>query len=234
MPNIDQRIATDPYYIWAGPDYGARLPREEVQSGLARWLEGQLRWVWDHQSPPHPWYRKRTVGLAAWCRHEAALRLKSFSNQDSFTAAEFHEFHFREEAREHGVAEIKDPFWNTLFAHKKAQGDLKFFTHLPVLVNQAPFEFRQAMRLFCVFWDRAWIPLEFWNTEATSQYLKFVLNTIAGCGIAPSPDTVRQWRYRLGLLPFKPSVITKCRRNGDIPQGGFDMKAFMLAGIPAP
>jgi hypothetical protein len=116
MPN---NIATDPYYIWAGLDYGARLPREAVQAGLACWLAEQLRWIWDQQSPLHPWYRKRMAGLAAWCQHEAALRLKSFSDQDSFTAAEFCEFHFREEARKHGASEIKDPFWNSLFDYKK-------------------------------------------------------------------------------------------------------------------
>ena len=232
---FDAEVATDPYFIWKGLDPMTRLSREIVQSGLGCWLASQLKWIWDDLTETKtPWYMTRVVGLCAWCWHEAGLRLSSFSSQDSFTAAEFCEFHFCEEAKKHGATEIKDPFWDTLFAHKKAQGDLKFFTHLPVLVNQVPFEFRRSMRLFCVYWDRACIPLEFWSAKATSEYLELVLGTTAGLGIAPSPDTLRQWRQRLGLVPSKPSVVTKCPKNGDFPQGGFDMEAFMLAGIPRP
>jgi hypothetical protein len=232
---FDDSIATDPYFIWKGLDPTTRLSREIVQSGLGCWLASQLKWVWDQQTEiKTPWYLNRVVGLCAWCWYEAGLRLSSFSNQESFTAAEFCEFHFREEAKEHGVAEIKDPFWNTLFAHKKAEGDLKFFTHLPVLVNQPPFEFRQAMRLLCVLWDRSAIPLQYWAGGPAVTYLEASLTRIDKRTIAPSFETLRQWMHRFDLVPFRPSVITKCTRNGEIPLDGFDLEAFKLAHIPTP
>jgi hypothetical protein len=232
---FDPSIATDPYFIWKGLDPMTRLSRQIVQSGLGCWLASQLKWIWDAQTEiKTPWYLNRVVGLCAWSWYEAGLRLSSFSSQDSFTAAEFCEFHFREEARKHGAQEIKDPFWDTLFAHKKETGDLKFFTHLPVLVNQAPFEFQHAMRWFCVYWDRAEIPLEFWSSEAAATYLKIRLRQIDRHGIAPSAEVLRQWIHRLSLIPFKPPVITRYNWNGSIPHDGFDLEAFRLARIPVP
>jgi hypothetical protein len=162
------------------------------------------------------------------------LRLSSFSKQDSYTAAEFCEFHFSEEAKKHGAEEIKDPFWDELFFFKKQTDPIPFFTHLPVLVSQPPFEFRHSMRMFCVLWDRAWIPLEFWSGEAAAAYLEVTLGKIDRRGIVPGAGTLRQWQHRLGLVPFRPAVITKYNRNGRIPADGFCLEAFELAGIPAP
>jgi hypothetical protein len=232
---FDPQVATDPYFIWAGLDPMTRLSRQIVQSGLGCWLASQLKWVWDDLSQIKiPWYMTRVKGLCAWSWYEAGLRLSSFSNQDSFTAAEFCEVHFSEEAKKHGAEEIKNPFWNELFYFKKETGDLLFYTHLPILVNQPPLEMRQAMRLYCAWWDRFWVPMEFWSAEASSRYLEEKLGAIDRHGIAPSAERLRQWRHRLGLVPFKPSVVTRCPRDGDFPPGGFDLEAFELAGIPAP
>jgi hypothetical protein len=232
---FDNAVATDPYYIWKGLDPRTRLSRQIVQSGLGYWLASQLKWIWDDQTQSRtPWYLNRVMGLSAWCWYEAGLRLSSFSHQDSFTAAEFCEFHFSEEAKEHGEAEIKDPFWDTLFAHKKAQGEVKFFRHLHMLVNQAPFEFRQEMRLYCMLWDRAWIPLEHWSGEAAATYLEVKLGQINRHRLSPSSELLRQWQHRLGLAPFRPAVITKYTPKGQIPAGGFSLDAFELAEIPAP
>jgi len=179
MPNsivFDSEIATDPYFIWKGLDPMTRLSREVVQAGLGCWLASQLKWIWDDMTEcKTPWYLTRVAGLCAWSWYEAGLRLSSFSKQDSYTAAEFAEFHFSEEAKKHGEAEIKDPFWDELFYFQKQMGEMGFYTHLPALVNQAPFEFRSAMRLYCVIWDRAWIPLEFWSGEAAAVYLEVKL-----------------------------------------------------------
>jgi hypothetical protein len=237
MPAIvfNPEIATDPYFIWKGLNPMTRLSREVVQAGLGCWLASQLKWIWDDLTENKTeWYLTRVVGLCAWSWYEAGLRLSSFSKQDSYTAAEFCEFHFSEEAKKYGEAEIRDPFWDELFYFKKQMGEMGFYTHLPVLVNQAPFEFRHSMRLFCVLWDRAWIPLEFWAGEAAAVYLEVKLRKIDRHGIPPSPGTLRQWQHRLGLVPFKPAVITKCSPNGRIPKDGFCLEAFELAGIPAP
>ena len=232
---FDPDVAIDPYFIWKGFDPMTRLSREIVQSGLGCWLASQLKRVWDELTEiKTTWYLSRVMGLCAWCWYEAGLRLSSFSKQDSFTAAEFCEFHFSEAAKKHGAEEIKDAFWNELFSFKKETGDLKFFTHLPELVNQAPLEFRHSMRLFCAYWDRSSIPLEFWSGEAAAAYLEVKLGQVDRHGIAPSSELLRQWRRRLGLVLFQPAVITKCDRNGQIPHDGFDLEAFELAGIPSP
>jgi hypothetical protein len=233
---FDPEVATDPYFIWKGLDAMTRLSREIVQSGLGCWLASQLKWIWDDLTEVKtPWYLSRVVGLCAWSFHEAGLRLSSFSKQDSYTAAEFCEFHFSEEAKKHGAEEIRNPFWDPLFSFKKAQGDLRFFTHLPELVNQPPVEFRSVMRLYALYWDRlCGIPLEFWSGEAAATFLEVKLKQIDRHGIAPSAELLRKWRERLGLVLFKPSVITKCNRSGEIPHDGFDLEAFKLAGIPAP
>jgi hypothetical protein len=231
---FDESIATDPYFIWKGLDPMTRLSRDIVQSGLGSWLAVQLKWIWDQQTKiKTSWYLNRVVGLCAWSWHEAGLRLSSFSKQDSFTAAEFCEFHFNEEAKRRGAEEIKNPFWNELFAFKKETGDLKFFTHLPVLVNQAPLEFHSVMRLYCLYWDRlCGIPLQIWSGEAAATFLKVKLRQIDRHGIAPSAELLSKWRERLGLVLFKPAAISKYNQIGEIPHDGFDLEAFMLAGIP--
>jgi hypothetical protein len=174
--------------------------------------------------------------------HEAGARLSHFSSQASFTSLEFHELHFKEDLQDSQREALKDPFWDDLFLSKKEQGDLAFFTSLPLLINQPPFEFRQAMRLFCVKWDRATIPLEYWTGEAARAYLEASLIHIHRRDIAPSEETLRQWRHRLRLKLFKAPVITGYTLKGEIPDslkgeipdGCFCQEAFELAGIPAP
>jgi hypothetical protein len=231
---FDAEVATDPYFIWKGLDPMTRLSREIVQSGLGCWLASQLKWIWDDLTEiKTPWYMSRVVGLCTWCWYEAGLRLSSFSQQDSFTAAEFCEFHFSEAAKKHGTEAIKDPFWDELFDYKKKTGDLRFFTHLPILVNQAPFEHRRVMRLFCLYWDRLCeVPFEYWAAPAIARFLATKLERIDRHGIAPSTETIRQWRHRFGLVPFKPSVITMFSSNAGIPPCGYDHEAFELSGIP--
>lgn len=233
---FDPEIARDPYFLWKGLDPMTRLSREVVQAGLGCWLASQLKWIWDDLTENKTsWYTTRVVGLCAWAWYEAGLRLSSFSHQDSYTAAEFCEFHFSEEAKKHGAEEIKDPFWDELFYFKKQMGEMGFYTHLPVLVNQAPLEFRSAMRLYALYWDRlCGIPLEFWSGEAAATFLAIKLKRVNRHGIAPSEELLRKWRERLGLVLFKPSVVTRFDRSEGIPLDGYDPEAFALAGIPAP
>jgi hypothetical protein len=234
--NIDKLVAQDPYYLWRELPYGARLPREVVATGLARWLQAHLVWIWDQRTQIKlPWYLARIDGLVAWSLDEAALRLSTFSNQDSFTAAEFHELHFAESLRKKKVAALRDPFWDELILHKKAEGDLNFFTHLPVLIHQPPYEFRQAKRLFCLLWDRGSIPLQYWSYAALAAYLEVTLSTLNRHAIAPDTEALRQWVSRLGLVPFRPAVVTRYdSRERQIPIDGFCLEAFQLARIPAP
>ena len=233
---FDPALASDPYALWNGLEPGVRLERNIVQGGLGCWLAAQYRWIWDKQTKIRsPWYLSRLVGLCAWCWYEAGLRLSAFSSQDSFTQVEFRELHFCEQAKKRGAEAIKDPFWDELFSFKKKTGDLKFYANLPILMNQAPLEHRLAMRLFCLYWDRLCeIPLEFWTAPAVATFLATKLEQIDRHGIAPNTELVRKWRERLGLVPFKPSVVTQYLPRAGIPPTGYDHEAFQLAGIPAP
>jgi hypothetical protein len=232
--NADERVEQDPYYMWANLPYGMRLPREAVAAGLAKWLESQLGWVWDQQTEVKiPWYLERRAGLRAWCLDEATLRLSS-AKRDSFSAAEFCEFHFGEALREHGGRALAEPFWDELIWHKRQIEDFNFFTHLHVLVAQPSYEFSQVKRLFCVLWDRAVCPLEYWSYNAMEIYLK---ETMARKGVrdaVPSANTLCQWVGRLGLCHSKYTVVTKYTGNGCIPLDGYCAEALVMAGIPVP
>jgi hypothetical protein len=231
--NIDDLVAQDPYFMWHDLPYDTRLPRDTVATGLAKWLETQLVWIWDQQTDIKiPWYLARRAGLRAWCWDEAVLRLK-FSKLDSFTAAEFAELHFSEDLRERKLEALADPFWDELIAYKR-RTDLNFFTHLPILVHQSPYVFNQAKRLFCVLWDRLEPPYEFWSYSAMERHLAQSLAQKDRLALSPDKDTLRQWVHRLGLIPFRPAVITKYNRSGRIPLDGYCAEALVLAEIPVP
>ena len=231
--NIDDLVAQDPYFMWHDLPYDTRLPRDTVATGLAKWLETQLVWIWDQQTDIKiPWYLARRAGLRAWCWDEAILRLK-FSKLDSFTAAEFAELHFNEDLRERKLEALADPFWDELIAYKR-RTDLNFFTQLPILVHQSPYVFNQVKRLFCVLWDRLEPPYEYWSYGAIERHLEEALARKDRRALAPSEQTLRQWVNRLGLVHSKYTLVTKYSGGGHIPPDGYCLEALILAGIPVP
>jgi hypothetical protein len=232
--DIDDFVGQDPYYLWRDLPYDTRLPRDVVAAGLAKWLEGQLQWIWDQQTEiKTPWYLSRRKALRAWCLDEAALRL-SAKGRDSYSAAEFAEIHFIEALHENKLAALRDSFWDGLFQNKKSIGDLAFFEHLSILIDQPPQPFHQGKRLFCLLWDRACIPLEYWKYSAAVLYLQDVLGRLDRHALAPDEVTLRQWVHRLGLRPFRPAVITGYTKGKSISRHGFNLEAFILARIPPP
>jgi hypothetical protein len=83
--------------------------------------------------------------------------------------------------------------------------------------------------MFCLLWDRASIPLEFWSYPAAARYLE------TRCTVrdaAPNEATLRKWTRRLGLIQAHPSVVTDFNPRTGIPEKGFNLGALAMHGIP--
>jgi hypothetical protein len=87
---------------------------------------------------------------------------------------------------------------------------------------------RQAMLVYCILWDRAIIPLEFWTTQAAVPYFKECLRA-ASIEFNANEDTLRQW---IKHSPGSPPVVTGWSSEEGIT--GFNIDAFIKHGIPEP
>jgi hypothetical protein len=208
LPEFPEKVEIDPYYLWTDLEPEQALPYDQVQEGLAKFLAYQLRRKWDQLTTIKiPWYLRRDAGLRAWSRYEAGQRL-AVQPRQSYTAAQFHELHFSEVLRKRGQAELSNSEWDDLFRYKRQIGDLKFFEHIALIVNQSGVWQHLPMQLFCAFFDRLDpAPFEYWAHPAASEYLiqylqRYQLNTQ---GI--TPEALRQWAHRLGLKQSRPSVV---------------------------
>jgi hypothetical protein len=89
----------------------------------------------------------------------------------------------------------------------------------------------QAMRLYCLLYDRAPIPIEFWTFAATVPCFNKCLQT-AQIDVSTDEQTLRSWATHLGLsLNLRPIVTAYSPQKGIT---GFDLDAFEIHGVPAP
>ena len=218
----------DPHCLWDGLGIDAPLPYNTVLEGFTRFLVRAIRWSWDHQSPiTQPWYLARDEGLKVWCLHAARARL-AVNQQPTYTLVQFHRLIFSEQMRQGGKEAMSDPVWTPLFEHMQLTRNLQFFRRLPYLFNQQPPVANMGQFLFCLLWDRASIPLEYWNTPAAQSYLQVRL----GPNAAPTEEGLRLWASRLGLVHSYPSVVTIFDSGLGIPPEGFHLEALEYHGIP--
>lgn len=222
--------ARDPYHLWTGFGPETALPFNQVRDGLAAFIKASIRPGWDLQTARKlDWYLSRDAGLSRWALHEADARLRAYY-RPVYTAQAFHELHFTEAMRKGGEEAFKDPFWSPLIIQKQLEGDLQFIQHISVLVNQPPTEFHAVMRLFCIYWDRLELPLEYWSYPAAADFLRHDFRNI-GPNQVPSPETLRQWAHRLGLATARPLVVTKFN---SLTGPELDFAAFDFHRIPPP
>jgi hypothetical protein len=222
-----ERAAIDPYYLWTGLEPEDTLPYAAVRDGLARFITVQRRPQWDltikNQLPQH---LRRDAGLRAWAAHEAEQRMKLHEVPD-YSAADFHTLHFAEEVRDGG--NLNDPEWGPLIQHKLAVRDRVFFERIGLLMSkQGNWEHRTLM-IFCMLWDRAAIPLEYWCVPASTVFLR---EELVACQISVSGVTeaaIYQWIHRLGLVRAQPPVVLKYWNKKRMPR--IDDKAARLHGL---
>lgn len=196
--------AIDPYYLWTGLEPHTPLPFERVRDGLASFIAYQLDSLWRmHTKVAHEYYHSRRSGLRAWSKYVAYRRLM-YQPRESYTAEQFHELAFSEAVREGGVKAMRDPAWRDLIDYKLDVGDIKFFEHFRLLVNQAGIWSHRAMQTYAIYWDVLIIPGEFWVSSALANYLCDHLRQTDITSAA-----VRQWAHRLELQPSPYPVVTE-------------------------
>jgi len=218
----------DPHNLWKGLGPDDSLPYEGVLEGFARYLVHTIRWSWDDQTPvKHSYYLARDEGLTAWCRQAARSRL-AVQLRPSYTIVQFHELIFSEQMRRGGKEAMANPVWAPLFEHMRAMPNVEFFTNIHFLFNQKPPIGNMSRWTFCLLWDRAGIPLEFWSYPAATRYLA----TKLPANVAPNEVLLRKWGSRLDLAQTYPSVVTDFDPKRGIPETGFNAEAFVLHGTP--
>jgi hypothetical protein len=174
-----------------------------------------------------PWYVARDAGLKAWYRQAAKARL-GVDQRSTYTLVQFHRLVFSEQMHRGGAEAMSDPVWTPLFEYMQLSGNSQFFSRLPYLFHQRPPVANMGQWLFCLFWDRASIPLEYWSSPAAQRYLLARL----GPNAAPTEEGLRLWANRLGLIRAYPSVVTGFDPVSGIPQEGFNASALEFHGIP--
>jgi hypothetical protein len=201
------RAEVDPYYLWENLEPEDTVPYATVRAGLVRFITAQRRSQWDLVTEPKtPEHLARDAGLRAWATHEAEQRM-TLHLLSAYSAADFHTLHFAEEIREGG--NLNDPEWGPLIHYKLAVRDRVFFERIGLLMSQQGNWEHRAKMLFCMLWDRALIPLEFWCVPAATVFLR---EALVACSIniaGVTEYTVRQWIHRLGLKRAMPPVVLK-------------------------
>jgi hypothetical protein len=219
----------DPHHLWDGLGIDAPLPYNTVLEGFASYLVHAVRPSWDLATViKQPWYFDRDEGLRAWCLHAAKARL-AVSQRATYTLPQFHELIFSEQMRSGGREAMTDAVWTPLFEYMQRTGQDTFFRNLHYLFNQMRPKGQMARWLFCLLWDRASIPLEYWSYPAQACFLATRLSR----NVAPTDRLLCKWASRMGLTQSCPSVITDFDpRTGTIPEKGFDWAALKIHGIP--
>jgi hypothetical protein len=209
----------DPHHLWRGLGPNDSLPYETVLEGFARYLAHTIRWSWDDQTPvQHPYYLARDEGLRAYCRHAATARL-GMQPRPSYTLVQFEELIFFEQMCK-AAREAAGPGRSSLFEQVRK-----------ILLKRKLPEGDMGRCVFCLLWDRATIPLEFWTYRATERFLATKLQAR---NAAPNEQRLRKWASRMELVHGYPSVVTNFNFRVGIPERGFNAEAFEPHGIPAP
>ena len=92
------------------------------------------------------------------------------------------------------------------FAHHLMEIDSGgFFRWAGNIQRLKPVSLSQAQVLYCLLFDRAEVPLEFWTFPAAVAYLQFRSKQAASL----DADCLRQWARRLRLTTAKPQVVNR-------------------------
>ena len=219
----------DPESLWEEKGLDCVAPYDEVLDRVARWLEADLQELWNHNTTiKHPWFMAREAGLRAWSKHEAALRLNSFY-REKYTLADYFELKLLERIQTHGNAELKDPYWTDFLSFKTQGEGLPFVYRIGEKAKSKPVQHQVLHRLFCCYWDRLYVPFEFWTYLAIEACLIDVLKSKgAPCG-SVSEGNLRQLVARFHLKKSKHIIVRKFAA-GRIER--FDEKAAVAAGLP--
>ena len=219
-------------HLWDGRDSDERLDHDTVFNFVVEHMVKSVRPGWDYSTPvKKPWYLAWDEGLRAWCRDVTKLRFVAHP-LPSYSKWDYDKILFHEQFRRKGRKAMKNPCWKALRDHMWDTENIEFFRYLHLLLGQKPATWVLGRRMFCLYWDRAEIPLRFWSYPAAALFLQ---TKVAIKGAAPSAKLLDQWACRLGLSQAYPLVVTDfSTQEGVIPEHGFHLEAFELHRIPPP
>ena len=204
-------------------------PYDEVLGRVARWLEAYLQGLWDLTTAiKHPWFLARKVGLRAWSKYEARLRLNPFY-QDHYTVADYCELSLLEKIQARGDTELKNPYWADVISFKIQSEGLPFWHRVSERAKLKKVQHQAIHRLFCCYWDRLDPPFEFWTYPAmAARFIEILKSKGAPCG-SVSEGNLRQLVARFNLKKSQ-HIIVREFAAGRIKR--FDEKAAVAAGLP--
>ena len=222
----------DPEKLWEdkGVDYIA--PYNEVLDRVARWIESDLQELWNcNTTLKHPWFLARNAGLRAWSFYEADLRLRPFY-REKYTLSDYREFRLVERIQDHGEAEVKDPSWSDFLSFMTQTEGISFLNRIVEKAKLKPAQHQLVHRLFCCYWDRLFVPFEFWTYPAMEACLTEILTKKGAADTSSvSEGNLRQLVARFKLTKSRHVIVSKFVA-GNFER--FDGKAAAAAGLPLP
>jgi hypothetical protein len=214
-----QKERASPFHLWTlrGPDYQA--PYEEMLQVFTNYLITQYRPLWDALTPFKTlWHLARTAGLIGWSKFEAAHRLAK-SHKTAFTLADF---------RALGIQEVlhsdKTPgpeIWAEL-VEIGASNPWKLSDY----VKGSGYNLPKEHQFLCIAYDRHQFPLEFWRSQAISDYMP----TCREWKRSTSAVLIRKWLEQVDLGLTQPSIIRGYNQRTGLVD--FDAEAAHIHGLP--
>lgn len=217
-----------PEKLWEekGADYIA--PYNEVLQRVARWLEADLQVLWDLTTHfKHPWFLSRKAGLRAWADYEARLRLNPFY-REKYTVADYCELNLVERMQTKKT-ELKDPYWRDFITFQTQTEGFPFWRRIVKKAELKRVQHQIVHRIFCCYWDRFFLPFEFWTYPAMEACLIEILKSKGARYDSVSEGNLRQLVANFNLEKSR-HVIVREFVAGSFPR--FDEKAAAAAGLP--
>jgi hypothetical protein len=126
-------------------------------------------------------------------------------------------------------AELKDPYWTDLLSFKTQSEGLPFVYRVGKKAKSKPMQHQALHRLFCCYWDRLYVPFEFWTYPAMAAGLIEILKSKDVPCDSVSEGNLRQLVGRFNLkksrhIIVREFVAERIKR--------FDEKAAAAAGLP--
>ena len=170
-----------------------------------------------------------SVGLRSkWSKHEAGLRLKPFY-RETYTLAQYCELNLVEGIQTRGDAELKHPYWRDFTTFQTQTEGLPFLNRIVEKAKLEPVQHQTVHRIFCCYWDRLFIPFEFWTYSAMEACLIEILKSKRARYNSVSEGNLRRFVATFNLKKSK-HVIVREFVAGSIKR--LDKKAAAAAGLP--
>ena len=219
----------DPEKLWEdkGGDYIA--PYTEVLERVARWIESDLQELWNcNTTLKHPWFFARNAGLRAWSKHEAEMRLNPFY-REKYALDDYRELKLVEGMQMHGDAKVKDPYWSDFTSFMTQTEGPQFWRRILDRAELKPAQHQLVHRLFCFYWDRLFVPFEFWTYPAMEACLTEILMKKSAIADSVRAGNLRQLVKRLKLQKSSHVIVRQFGSEGIAP---FDIEAAVAEGWP--